>query len=70
MKRPMKKTAADITPEQLDALRAYAEWAGDGWQLKLRLDWLRGGSRWDGEWAPLQQLRNRIGSALFAMEVV
>ena len=50
--------------EQLDALRAYAEgWEDDGWKRRLRLDWSRAGSDWEGPFHLLQQLRNSHGPA-------
>jgi hypothetical protein len=51
----------DITATQLEALQQYAVWAGPMWKRKLSTDWMRGGSRWPGPWAPLQQLRNELG---------
>ena len=51
------------TQEQLEALRAYAEWAGRDWKQRLALDWMRAGSEWDGPYHLLHQVRNRLGPA-------
>ena len=51
----------NITAEQTAALKSYAAWAGDQWIRRLRRDWMRSGSEWDGAWAYLQQLRNDAG---------
>ena len=69
----LAKTTFTPNAEQLTALQAYAAWAGADWRCMLRRDWMRGGSNWRGEWAPLQQVRNRAGTqwlARFEMEVL
>jgi len=50
-----------ISQDHIDALHQYAKWAGRNWKSMLREDWMRSGSNYPGEWAYLQQLRNRIG---------
>lgn len=57
----MQHLKSGPTEEQLAALRSYAAWEGKDWKAKLRRDWTRAGSEWPGEWALLQQLRNRFG---------
>jgi hypothetical protein len=55
---------AKPTSEQLAALQAYAQWAGEGWKQRLSLDWMRAGSDWPEareRWHFLQQLRNDFG---------
>jgi hypothetical protein len=47
--------------EQLETLVAYAEWAGEGWKRQLNHDWMRAGSKFPGEYAYLQQVRNQGG---------
>lgn len=52
----------DLTPEQADAIRAYAAQHGRRWKDKLLNDWMRAGSRtYQGEWCYLQQVRNQHG---------
>lgn len=55
------QAAKEPSDEQLKALKEYAKWAGKDWKKKLYRDWMRSGSAWSGEWAPLQQLRNQLG---------
>ena len=51
-----------LTVDQLNAVKAYAEQHGDDWKTSLQSDWMRSGSAtYRGEWAYLQQLRNRLG---------
>ena len=50
-----------LTPEQLEAVTAYAAWAGVDWHSQLVIDWQRGGSRWSGDYHILQKLRNTHG---------
>jgi len=45
----------------LESLRSYARWAGEDWKKQLSLDWSRAGSRYPGDWGPLQRLRNTKG---------
>ena len=61
-----KKTFGTPNPEQLDALKQYAAWAGDDWKAELRGDWMRAGSHWDGPYHLLQQIRNSLGPAWLA----
>jgi hypothetical protein len=50
------------TALQTVTLLAYAAQHGRTWKTKLHADWRQSGSRtFDGEWAPLQQLRNTLG---------
>jgi hypothetical protein len=49
------------TTIQLETLVAYAEWAGEDWKRKLNADWMKSGSRFPGEYAHLQQVRNQGG---------
>lgn len=46
---------------QIKAIVDYAEWAGSKWKNKLKVDWMRAGSEWDGDYALLQQVRNEQG---------
>jgi len=50
-----------LTPEQLDAVKAYAHDHGTGWKESLTVDWMRGGSTWTGPYHLLQQVRNQHG---------
>jgi hypothetical protein len=51
-----------LTVDQLNAVKAYAEQHGEDWKTSLQSDWMRSGSAtYRGEWAYLQQLRNRLG---------
>lgn len=62
--RSIRKTASlsDLTPEQQDALLAYARENGAKWKSKLYADWLRAAARIDGKHsAELQQIRNSFG---------
>lgn len=52
--------------EQLQALNDYAADHGPEWKTRLRSDWRRGGSRWHGPYALLQQVRNQFGPAWLA----
>lgn len=58
-----KKKAAPVpTPEQLEALRAYALEKGRNWKRKLRADWLHAAAQIGGVHSPLlQQIRNDFG---------
>jgi hypothetical protein len=47
-----------MTNEQREALVDYQATFGDEWTRQLQTDWMRGGSRWHGEFAYLMQLRN------------
>ena len=50
--------------EQLAALRSYAEHEGEGWKMKLIIDWDRAGTdKWHAKetYGLLQQVRNRFG---------
>lgn len=60
-RRKAKASMSDVTPEQAQALRDYAEWAGTKWKDKLSTDWMRGGSNWHGPYNLLHQVRNRQG---------
>ena len=51
----------NLTPEQLDAVKAYAEDHGIGWKESLRSDWMNSGSKWSGPYHLLQQIRNQHG---------
>mgnify|MGYP003626457063 FL=1 len=52
----------NLTVDQLTAVKAYAEQHGEEWKTSLQSDWMRSGSAtYRGEWAHLQQLRNRLG---------
>ena len=51
----------EITPEQLDAVKAYAHDHGISWKEELRYDWMRSGSHWSGPYHLLQQIRNLHG---------
>lgn len=61
MPKTTKSSLADLTPEQAETLKAYAAWAGKAWRKDLLSDWLRAGSRFPGEYAYLQQIRNQHG---------
>ncbi len=50
-----------LTPEQLDAVKAYARDYGTTWKDSLRSDWMRSGSKWIGPYHLLQQIRNQHG---------
>ena len=51
-----------LTVDQLNSVKANAEQHGDDWKTSLQSDWMRSGSAtYRGEWAYLQQLRNRLG---------
>lgn len=56
-----KVVSGQPTPKQLAALREYAEQFGTGWKERLNADWWSAGigTGYKGEWAYLQQLRNR-----------
>lgn len=57
-------TKAAPNPDQLQALRDYAHWAGPEWKLTLSRDWMRAGSEWPGDrYSLLHQLRNSHGPA-------
>lgn len=57
----MSKEKRKPTEEQLEALRAYAAWAGRNWKSQLGVDWMRARSDWPGNYALLQQVRNALG---------
>ena len=65
-----KRHYVEPTPEQLATLIAYVAWCRsigvDDWKSQLSLDWMRAGSRFDGSWAHLQQLRNSNGPSWLA----
>lgn len=53
-----------LTPEQADAIRAYAAQHGKRWKDCLLSDWMRAGSStYRGSWCYLQQIRNQHGPA-------
>lgn len=52
----MPKTIHTLTPEQLSALRAYADKHGPQWKSKLNAAWTRA-----AEPGYLQQVRNEFG---------
>lgn len=62
----LQEAGGQPTPEQMAALKDYAAWAGPDWKNQLQTDWMRAGSRWPGEWAYLQQLRNQLGPSWLA----
>lgn len=49
------------TPEQVEALKAYAAYHGRNWKSQLHADWMKAGSAWDGPYYLLQQVRNSFG---------
>lgn len=52
----------DLTPDQREALIAYAKEKGRMWKSRLREDWFRADARIRGESSPeLQQIRNQRG---------
>lgn len=51
----------ELTSEQLDAVKAYAQDHGTGWKESLRSDWMGSGSHWGGPYHLLQQIRNLHG---------
>jgi hypothetical protein len=61
-KNPLDK----LTAEQRQAVIDYAKAHGDDWQRKLRRDWMRAGSSWDGPYHLLQQVRNSHGPSWLA----
>lgn len=50
-----------LTQEQKNELESYAKWAGKDWKRQLRFDWMKANSKYPGEWAFLQQIRNQFG---------
>ena len=52
-----------LSDEQLEALSAYARQLGKNWKEHLLTDWMNAGekTRFKGEWAYLQQIRNKLG---------
>lgn len=63
-----KKPKFEPTPEQERALQDYIAWhGGEDWNDSLQRDFMRAGSRWPGEWAYLQQVRNSPGGIEWAM---
>lgn len=69
-----KKTYPTPSDEEMRALYDYREWwllhqhnhpkdflKSWTWKKQLLDDWMRAGSIWPGEWAPLQRLRNSHG---------
>ena len=63
---PSKPKEIDkLTDEQRNELKAYAQWGGRRWKSKLRNDWDNGlQSGYPGEFAFLQQIRNRYPNAI------
>ena len=58
------KTAKELTREQFQALRDYAEVVGEDWKRRLSRDWMRAGTDVYGfsdRYCYLQQVRNRLG---------
>ena len=51
----------EITIEQLETIKKYAKDHGSNWKKSLHNDWLKSGSRWQGKYYLLQQLRNNFG---------
>jgi hypothetical protein len=66
MKTKPFASLADLNPEQITELAAYAKWAGADWKKKLLADWNQAHSRYPGEWAYLQQIRNAHGPTWLA----
>ena len=65
-KRERLPQTSDLTPEQADAIVAYAAENGPHWKDKLRGDWSRAAAKvWRASpydyRAELQQVRNRFG---------
>jgi hypothetical protein len=53
---------ANLTLEQLEALRAFAAENGRTWKTKLNEAWMNANASINGEHSPeLQQVRNRLG---------
>jgi len=69
-KKNPRKATPRLTAAQARALSDYIRWAGPKWQTKLRGDWMRAGSEWPGEWAHLQQLRNKLGTTTAAAQAL
>lgn len=59
----MSKPTDELNDDQLRAIHDYKEQIGRDWKKKLSDDWLQAGGRtpYRGEWAYLQQVRNRLG---------
>lgn len=55
-----------LTPEQLDAVKAYADDHGTRWKESLLSDWMCSGSLWSGPYHLLQQVRNQHGTRWLA----
>jgi hypothetical protein len=55
--------AGSPNPEQEAAIRQYAKDHGKTWKKNLSDDWMVAGSRWDGPYYLLQQVRNTLGPA-------
>ena len=62
--------SADPTPEQLDVIERYAADHGDEWKCRLHIDWMCGGSQWDGPYYLLQRIWDVLGRTSAAQWLV
>jgi hypothetical protein len=57
----MKASLDDLTPEQREALLAYAKRNGRHWKVELNCAWASGRDEREPEGALLRQVRNQRG---------